>query len=99
MPTSAIQRGIMGTFVYVVQEDQTVTVRPITLGPVEGEKVAVEAGLKPGEQVVIDGADKLREGMRVKLITQESKASNDIATPAPSKLTGKGNNRKKGSSE
>ena len=99
MPTSAIQRGIMGTFVYVVQEDQTVTVRPITLGPVEGEKVAVEAGLKPGEQVVIDGADKLREGMKVKLITQESKASNEIATPAPSKLTGKGNNRKKGSSE
>jgi len=99
MPTSAIQRGIMGTFVYVVQEDQTVTVRSITLGPVEGEKVAVEAGLKPGEQVVIDGADKLREGMKVKLITQESKASNEIATPAPSKLTGKGKNRKKDSSE
>ena len=99
MPTSAIQRGIMGTFVYVVQEDQTVTVRPITLGPVEGEKVAVEAGLKPGEQVVIDGADKLREGMKVKLITQESKVSKDITTPAPSKLTGKGNNRKKDSSE
>ena len=99
MPTAAIQRGVMGIFVYVVQEDQTVSVRPITLGPVEGEKVAVEAGLKSGEQVVIDGADKLREGMRVKLITQESKASNDIATPAPSKLTGKGKNRKKDSSE
>jgi multidrug efflux system membrane fusion protein len=99
MPTSAIQRGIMGTFAYVVQEDQTVTVRPITLGPVEGEKVAVETGLKPGEQVVIDGADKLREGLRVKLITQESKATNDIATPTLSKGTGKGKNTKKDHSE
>ena len=95
MSTAAIQRGVMGTFAYVVQEDQTVTVKPISLGPVEGEKVAVEKGLKPGEQVIIDGADKLREGIRVKLINKESKASNDLAISTAGKGTHQGKNNKK----
>jgi multidrug efflux system membrane fusion protein len=99
MPTAAIQRGIMGTFAYVVQEDQTVTVRAISLGPVEGEKVAVETGLKPGEQVVVDGADKLREGIKVKLITKESKATTELATPAAGKGNHQGKNKKKDHSE
>jgi multidrug efflux system membrane fusion protein len=99
MPTAAIQRGVMGTFAYVVQEDQTVTVKPITLGPIEGEKVAVEKGLKPGEQVIIDGADKLREGMKVKLITQENKASNDLVIPTTGKGNHQGKNNKKDHSE
>jgi multidrug efflux system membrane fusion protein len=72
IPTAAIQRGTMGTFVYVVKEDQTVSVRPLTLGPTEGEKVAVLEGLQPNEWVVVDGADKLREGIKVKLINRES---------------------------
>jgi len=72
IPTAAIQRGIMGTFVYVVKEDQTVSVRPMTLGPTGGEKVAVLEGLQPNEWVVVDGADKLREGIKVKLINRES---------------------------
>lgn len=71
IPTAAIQRGIMGAFVYVVKEDWTVSVRPVTLGPTEGEKVAVLEGLQPDEQVVVDGADKLRESMKVKLATRE----------------------------
>jgi multidrug efflux system membrane fusion protein len=71
IPTAAIQRGTIGTFVYVVEEDQTVSVRPLTLGPAEGEKVAVLEGLQPDERLVVDGADKLREGMKVKLITRE----------------------------
>ncbi|MFO1371459.1 MAG: MdtA/MuxA family multidrug efflux RND transporter periplasmic adaptor subunit [Candidatus Competibacteraceae bacterium] len=68
VPSSAIQRGTPGTFVYVVKEDQTVTVRPVKLGPVEGERVAVASGLNPGESVVVDGSDKLREGARVEVI-------------------------------
>jgi multidrug efflux system membrane fusion protein len=75
IPTAAVQRGTVGTFVYVIKEDQTVSVRPLTLGPAEGEKVAVLEGLQPNERVVVDGADKLREGMKVKLITRESAAS------------------------
>jgi multidrug efflux system membrane fusion protein len=71
IPTAAIQRGIIGTFVYVVKADQTVSVRPLTLGPTEVERVAVLDGLQPDERVVVDGADKLREGMKVKLVTRE----------------------------
>ena len=73
VPAAAIQRGTPGTFVYVVKEDKTVTVQPVQLGPVEGERVVVENGLKPGEQVVVDGADKLREGARVELPAASTK--------------------------
>jgi len=67
IPTSALQRGADGLFVYVVGADRTVSQRKITTGPSEGERVAVTQGLKLGEQVVTDGADKLREGGKVEL--------------------------------
>jgi multidrug efflux system membrane fusion protein len=69
-PTAAVQRGVQGTFVYLVKTDKTVTVRPVKLGPTEGDTVAIESGLAPGEQVVVDGADKLREGAKVELPTR-----------------------------
>jgi multidrug efflux system membrane fusion protein len=65
VPTSAIERGQPGTFVYVVKSDNTVTARPVTLGPTEGERVAVTSGLAAGERVVVDGADRLKEGVQV----------------------------------
>jgi membrane fusion protein, multidrug efflux system len=67
IPTAAVQRGAPGTFVYVVKPDETVTVRPVQLGPSEGERAAVQSGLQPGEKVVVDGADKLRDGAKVSL--------------------------------
>ncbi len=98
MPTSAIQRGTMGAFAYVVQANQTVSVRPLTLGPVEGEKVAVLTGLQPDEQVVVDGADKLRDGMKVKLITRDATpAATGIAAPLPGPNSQQGGNKKNGS--
>jgi membrane fusion protein, multidrug efflux system len=71
VPTSAIQRGAPGTFVYLVDAENTVSVRPITLGPASGERVAVQSGLTPGERVVIDGADKLRNGATVMVRSNE----------------------------
>lgn len=65
VPASAIQRGAQGTFVYLIKPDETVTARLIKTGPTEGERVAVTAGLEPGDKVVVDGADKLREGAKV----------------------------------
>jgi multidrug efflux system membrane fusion protein len=65
VPTSAIQRGAPGTFVYLVNADNTVAVKPVTLGPASAERVAIQAGLAPGDRVVVDGADKLRTGARV----------------------------------
>jgi len=65
VPTSAIQRGAPGTFVYVVGDDSTASVRKVELGPVDGERIAIKSGLKTGERVVVDGADKLRDGIKV----------------------------------
>jgi multidrug efflux system membrane fusion protein len=65
VPTSAIQRGAPGTFVYLVNADDTATVKPVTLGPASGERIAIQSGLAPGDRVVIDGADKLRNGIKV----------------------------------
>jgi membrane fusion protein, multidrug efflux system len=65
VPTAAIQRGAPGTFVYLLNKDQTVTVQKVRLGPSSGDRVAIEDGLSPGDRVVIDGADKLRNGAKV----------------------------------
>ncbi len=67
IPTAAIQRGAPGTYVYVVKQDDTVAVQTVALGPTDGERVAVKNGLQPGDKVVIDGADKLRDGAKVTL--------------------------------
>ena len=71
-PTAAIQRGANGTFVFVVKNDQTVEVRPITAGPTTGDDTAIEKGLAAGEQIVVDGVDKLRGGSAVKVQQPES---------------------------
>lgn len=75
IPTVAIQRGPIGTYVYLVKPDKSVTVRPVTIGDTEGNNVAVREGLKAGDPVVVDGADKLSEGMKVEVrMVDDSKA-------------------------
>jgi len=78
IPSSTVQTGEKGSFVYVLKDDQTVTVRSVKLGTVQGENVAVMEGLKANELVVIDGTDKLREGAKVKRVT-----SGGSSTPEP----------------
>ncbi len=75
VPSAAIQTGNAGAFVYVVQDDQTVVTRKLTLGVVVGEQVAVLEGLKVAEQVVVEGADRLRENAKVKVLNPNN-ASN-----------------------
>ncbi|WP_187612033.1 MdtA/MuxA family multidrug efflux RND transporter periplasmic adaptor subunit [Paraburkholderia sp. 31.1] len=65
VPTSAVLNGSMGTFVYVVKPDNTVTVRQVKVGPVDGERTSIQSGLAVGERVVIDGSDRLREGAKI----------------------------------
>jgi membrane fusion protein, multidrug efflux system len=65
VPSAAVQRGAPGTFVYVVNSNNTVSLRKVMLGPASGELVSISEGVHPGEQVVIDGVDKLRDGARV----------------------------------
>ena len=64
-PTSAVQRGSVGTFAYVVGSDNKVSVRKITLGPTQGANVAITDGLAIGDRVVVDGSDRLRDGANV----------------------------------
>jgi multidrug efflux system membrane fusion protein len=94
VPTAAIQRGSAGTFVYVVKDDQTVVVTPIKTGPTQGDTTVVTSGVTTGSMVVIDGADRLREGTKIKAIVRDTPiasaingsragAKNNIQTPDP----------------
>lgn len=64
VPTAAVQRGPSGVFVYVVKEDKA-EMRPVKAGHAEGAETLIETGLSPGEIVVTDGIDKLKDGATV----------------------------------
>lgn len=67
IPAAAIQRGAQGSYVYVVKNDKTVEVRQITAGEIQGGEAIVRTGISPAELVVVDGADRLRQGAAVEL--------------------------------
>jgi membrane fusion protein, multidrug efflux system len=98
LPTAAIQRGspgssasgALGTFVYVINANGTVSVIPITVGPTFTDAngtsmTAVMTGLSAGARVVTDGGDRLREGMRVNITTLDGKK---LQRPATSPVSG-----------
>jgi len=85
VPTAAIQEGAQSSkFVYVVESGQTVKVQKVTPGLVDGDNTAINEGLQAGQVVVVDGADKLRDGAKV----QVSSPGNGAATPAGSPRAG-----------
>jgi len=94
VPTSAVQRGSPGTFVYRVNDDSTVSVQLVKLGPAEGETTVIESGLKPGERVVTDGADKLRDGAKIEPVTPEQRNAPPAA--GARRGDGKGGGRRNG---
>lgn len=65
IPAAAIQRGVQGTFVFIVGQDNTAQIRQVKIGVTDGNLIAVDAGLNAGEQVVTDGQDKLQAGSKV----------------------------------
>jgi multidrug efflux system membrane fusion protein len=65
IPASAIQHGTQGSFVYVAKPDGTADARAIQEDFTEGNIAVVKQGLAAGEQVVIDGQDKLQAGAKV----------------------------------
>jgi multidrug efflux system membrane fusion protein len=95
MSTAAIQRGVPGTFVYLVKEDSTVSVRPVKLGATEGDRVEVLSGLAQGDRVVIDGADKLREGAKVIVRGEPDAGQPPGAAPAEQDKSGGGGKRRR----
>ncbi|WP_050469476.1 MdtA/MuxA family multidrug efflux RND transporter periplasmic adaptor subunit [Herbaspirillum chlorophenolicum] len=85
IPSAAIQRGSKGMFVYVVKDDNTVTVRQIKTGAVQGDVTAITDGVVAGETVVIDGIDRLREGAKVEAVMRGSAddPTNKLTTENP----------------
>jgi multidrug efflux system membrane fusion protein len=65
IPASAVQRGQQGTYVYVLTAEGTVSLRPVSVGEAADGLSAVLSGLAPGEKVVVDGAERLRDGAAV----------------------------------
>lgn len=65
MPAAALQHGTDGDYVWLVKPDKTAAMQPVKVSTVEGTSVVLDSGLSAGQQIVIDGADKLREGTKV----------------------------------
>jgi multidrug efflux system membrane fusion protein len=97
VPQSAILRGAPGTYVYVVGGDSTVHVRPVALGPGDAIHASVSAGLKAGELVVVDGADRLKEGAAV-LVRRAASGAAPAAAPSrkPPADTARGQHHRRG---
>jgi membrane fusion protein, multidrug efflux system len=79
IPAAAVQYGSRGTYVYVVNAQSQATVRDIVLGPADGDRQSIVNGLQPGEQVVLEGLDRLREGRAVRLVDSEPAPAAGVA--------------------
>ncbi|MGO9944538.1 MAG: efflux RND transporter periplasmic adaptor subunit [Rhodoblastus sp.] len=67
-PVSAVQHGAPGAYVYRIKPDDTVEVRAVKTGVTEGDRVQILSGVNSGDEVVVDGADRLRDGMKVRIV-------------------------------
>jgi len=76
LANSGIQRNSQGTYVWLVNPDQTVNVRPVTVGTTEGDESEITAGLEPGDAIVTVGVDRLEEGGKVNAQVPGEKAAN-----------------------
>ncbi|WP_454720161.1 MULTISPECIES: MdtA/MuxA family multidrug efflux RND transporter periplasmic adaptor subunit [Cupriavidus] len=93
IPVAAVQRGQQGTFVYVVDDSNQVKVQNVTLGPGDENRVSVSKGLEPGQRVVVDGADRLKEGMTVETVDPAARAAQLVPASQP---RGRGRRREGG---
>jgi multidrug efflux system membrane fusion protein len=73
-PVAAVQHGAPGAYVYRIKPDNTVEVRAIKNGVTEGDQVQIVSGLDPGDTVVVDGADRLRDGAKIRIVPDPGNA-------------------------
>lgn len=88
VPTAAVQFGSRGPYLYLVNDQSQATVRDVVLGPSEGDLQAIAQGLKSGEQVILEGIDRLREGRNVTMVGDEPVAAGKPAGEAGKKAGG-----------
>ena len=75
-PVAAIQHGAPGDFVFLIKPDNSIAVQKVQTGVTNGDRIQILSGVKAGDTVVVDGADRLREGMRVRISDQNDGAKN-----------------------
>lgn len=85
VPTSALQRGARGQFVYLIGADNTVSIKPVQAGDADGPLVSVRGELQPGDKVVTDGSDRLRNGSKVEIVTGPPAGASDRGGDRPGK--------------
>jgi multidrug efflux system membrane fusion protein len=83
VPSTAIQRGPQGTYVYLMQKDSSVKIRPVTVALTSGNSVGIGAGLQPGDSVVVDGQDKLQDGSRIEARSPAGGSTNAAGQAEP----------------
>ncbi|MCC6720072.1 MAG: efflux RND transporter periplasmic adaptor subunit [Acetobacteraceae bacterium] len=83
VPSSAVQRGPAGLFVYTINPDQTVALSPVELGQDDGTLAVIRRGLDEGARVVVAGQSRLRAGAKVTINTAPAAAPSAKDTPAP----------------
>jgi len=76
--TGAVQQGQNGPYIYVIAPDQSVQVRPVTVGQISEGQALIESGLKPNETVVVDGQSRLQPGSHVNLLTGRAAQQSDL---------------------
>ena len=90
VPTAAIQSGAQQAFVYVVQPNNTVLQRQVTVGPAQGDVTAITKGVSVGEKVVTDGLDKLQSGTKVVVQMDNSNSNSGQANSNPGAVAASG---------
>jgi multidrug efflux system membrane fusion protein len=94
VPTAAVQRGPNGTFVYIIKDDNKVTVRPITLTQQDDQRAVIASGLQAGEHVVTTGFGRLAEGTLVQ--SSGAEAAGQVSTGQGAPKDGAGGRGKRG---
>ena len=81
IPSAALQFGSRGNYAYVVGEDSKVELRVLEVGPSNGDRTVVVNGLNPGERIVMEGTDRLRDGSEVEVVDRQKLADEAAANP------------------
>jgi multidrug efflux system membrane fusion protein len=82
VPTPAVLSGAPGDYVYLVNANNTVSVRTVTLGASDGQNTAILSGLTAGDTVVVDGTDRLSDGAQISISTGAGPATGTQQVPA-----------------
>jgi multidrug efflux system membrane fusion protein len=77
-PVAAIQHGAPGTFVFTIKPDNSIGVQKVQTGVTDGDRVQIVSGLKEGDTLVVDGADRLREGSKVRIVPDQGDSSANV---------------------